>query len=79
MISALFNYCFGGHMNKNIRFNPNIAIYMMMTIALLATLSVQGVINGNLKAEQFLYAIAVSVAFSVWAMVDAKFRQIEIK
>lgn len=59
----------------NARINPNIAIYMVMTIALMLTLSVQGIISGNLKAEQFLYAIGVSIAFSVWAMIDAKFRQ----
>jgi len=34
-----------------------------------------GLIQGNLKAEYFAYAIVVSFAFYLWAVVDQKFRK----
>ncbi|MFT4020374.1 MAG: hypothetical protein QM666_02525 [Acinetobacter sp.] len=59
-----------------VKSNPQMLTYTFTTIALMLTLAFQGVITGNLKPEYFLYAIIVSVAFAVWAVVDRKFRNI---
>ena len=48
--------------------------YLSTTAALLVTLIIHGLIQGNLKPEFFIYAFIVSVAFYVWAIVDQKYR-----
>jgi len=42
----------------------------------MVTLLFQGTIKGNLKPEYFAYALVVSLAFCMWAIVDRKFRQL---
>lgn len=54
--------------------NANLVTFLSTTIALLLTLIVQGTIHGNLKLEYFVYALVLSVAFCIWAIIDAKYR-----
>jgi hypothetical protein len=68
------------HFNKEIfinalKANKNMVTYMSTTVALLVTLIIHGLIQGNLKPEYFLYAFIVSIAFYIWAVVDQKYRQ----
>lgn len=67
------------HFNKEIfinalKANKNMVTYLSTTAALLVTLVIHGLIQGNLKPEFFIYAFIVSVAFYVWAIVDQKYR-----
>jgi len=67
------------HFNKEIfinalKANKNMVTYLSTTAALLVTLIIHGLIQGNLKPEFFIYAFIVSVAFYVWAVVDQKYR-----
>jgi len=68
------------HFNKEIfinalKANKNMVTYLSTTVALLVTLIIHGLIQGDLKPEYFMYAFIVSVAFYVWAVVDQKYRQ----
>ena len=68
------------HFNKEIfinalKANKNMVTYLSTTVALLVTLIIHGLIQGNLKLEYFLYAFIVSIAFYIWAVVDQKYRQ----
>ncbi|OAL79114.1 hypothetical protein E0H80_08210 [Acinetobacter sp. ANC 4779] len=68
------------HFNKEIfinalKANKNMVTYLSTTVALLVTLIIHGLIQGNLKPEYFLYAFIVSIAFYIWAVVDQKYRQ----
>lgn len=67
------------HFNKEIfinalKANKNMVTYLSTTAALLVTLIIHGLIQGNLKPEFFIYAFIVSIAFYVWAIVDQKYR-----
>jgi len=67
------------HVNKEmfinaLKANKNMVTYLSTTAALLVTLIIHGLIQGNLKPEFFIYAFIVSVAFYVWAIVDQKYR-----
>ncbi|APR70423.1 MULTISPECIES: hypothetical protein [Acinetobacter] len=70
------------HFNKQVFINTlktnDSIIYAITTLALMATLLFQGAIKGNLKPEYFAYALIVSLAFCVWAVVDQKFRQLSL-
>ena len=55
--------------------NKNMVTYMSTTIALMLTLLIQGLIQGNLRPEYFAYALIVSVAFYFWAVIDHKYRK----
>ena len=68
------------HFNKEIfinalKANKNMVTYLSTTVALLVTLIVHGLIQGNLKPEFFMYAFIVSVAFYIWAVIDQKYSQ----
>lgn len=70
------------HFNKQVfinalKANTNFLTYFSTTVALMLTLLLQCSIQGNLKGEFFLYAVIVSLAFWVWAIVDHKFRPLE--
>lgn len=54
--------------------NSNFSTYVFTTFALLATLGIQEVIQGQLTPQHFLYALMVSFSFVVWAIIDYKFR-----
>lgn len=71
------------HFNKQVfidtlKTNDSV-VYAITTLALMATLLLQGTINGNLKPEYFAYALIVSLAFCMWGIIDRKFRQISAK
>ena len=71
---------FSLHFNKQVfidtlKTNDSI-VYAITTFALMATLLLQGTIQGNLKPEYFAYALIVSLAFCTWGIIDRKFRQI---
>ncbi len=73
---------FSIHFNKLVfinalKANKNFLTYFSTTVALMLTLLVQCSIQGNLKGEFFLYAVIVSLAFWVWAIIDHKFRPLE--
>lgn len=55
--------------------NTNLVVFFSTTVALMLTLIVQGAIKGNLKPEYFVYALIVSAAFYLWAVVDSKYRK----
>ena len=68
------------HFNKQVfinalKANKNMVTYLSTTIALMVIMIMHGLIQGNLKAEYFIYAIVVSLAFYLWAVVDQKFRK----
>ncbi|RKG44667.1 MULTISPECIES: hypothetical protein [Acinetobacter] len=68
------------HFNKQffinaLKANKNMVTFVSTTFALMLTLLIQGLIHGNLKPEYFMYAIIVSCAFFVWAVVDQKYRR----
>lgn len=58
-----------------LKHNSNLVVFFTTTIALMLTLVVQGAIKGNLKPEYFVYALIVSAAFYLWAVIDAKYRK----
>ncbi|MDN5513306.1 hypothetical protein B9T26_01475 [Acinetobacter sp. ANC 4169] len=67
------------HFNKEIfinalKANKNMVTYLSTSVALVVTLIIHGLIQGNLKPEFFVYAFIVSVAFYIWAVVDQKYR-----
>lgn len=55
--------------------NQHMLTYCVTTLALMVTLAFQGVISGNLRPEYFLYALVVSTAFALWAVIDQKYRK----
>ena len=55
--------------------NANLVMFLSTTVALILTLIVHGSIQGNLKWEYVGYAIVVSMAFCLWAVIDAKYRR----
>lgn len=68
------------HFNKQVfinalKANKNMVTYLSTTIALMVIMIMHGLIQGNLKAEYFAYAIVVSFAFYLWAVVDQKSRK----
>ncbi|MEB3766463.1 hypothetical protein [Acinetobacter sp. MD2] len=58
-----------------VKSNQHMLTYCVTTMALMFTLAFQGVISGNLKAEYFLYALVVSTAFALWAVIEQKYRK----
>jgi hypothetical protein len=67
------------HFNKQffidaLKANANLVTFLSTTIALMLTLIVHGLIQGNLKAEYFAYALIVSAAFYLWLVIDQKYR-----
>jgi hypothetical protein len=69
------------HFNKQVfinslKTNTKLVIYLSTTLALLVTLFIHGLIQGNLKPEFFAYALVVSAAFYVWDVVDHKSRKL---
>ena len=58
-----------------LKHNTNFVMFLSTTVALMLTLLVQGAIKGNLKPEYFVYALIVSAAFYLWAVIDAKHRK----
>lgn len=67
------------HFNKQffidaLKADSNAVTFVCTTVALMLTLFVQGLIQGNLKAEYFGYALIVSCAFYLWAVIDQKYR-----
>jgi hypothetical protein len=48
--------------------------YLSTTIALMLIVIVHCLIQGNLKLEYFGYALLVSAAFFLWAVIDQKYR-----
>ena len=71
------------HFNKQVfidtlKTNDSV-VYAITTLALMATLLLQGTIKGNLKPEYFAYALIVSLAFCMWGITDRKYRQISAK
>ena len=69
------------HFNKEVfinalKANKNMVTYLSTTVALMLTLIMHGLIQGNLKPEFFAYALVVSAAFYVWDVVDHKSRKL---
>lgn len=69
------------HFNKQVfinslKSNTKLVVYLSTTLALLVTLFIHGLIQGNLKPEFFAYALFVSAAFYVWDVVDHKTRKL---
>ena len=67
------------HFNKQVfidalKANTNLVVFISTTIALMLTLIVHGLIQGNLKLEYFIYAVIVSIAFYMWVVIDQKYR-----
>lgn len=58
-----------------LKHNTNFVVFLSTTVALMLTLLVQGAIKGNLKPEYFVYALVVSAAFYLWAVIDSKYRK----
>lgn len=54
--------------------NSNLVVFLSTTFALMLTLIVHCVIQGNLKAEYLAYALIVSAAFYLWVVIDQKYR-----
>lgn len=50
------------------------SIYASTTCGLLLALTLCGWLQDNLKAEYFIYALAVSFAFALWAIIEHKYR-----
>ncbi|WP_122897929.1 hypothetical protein [Acinetobacter sp. B51(2017)] len=68
------------HFNKSffhnaLKQNSNSIIYLSTTFALILTLAIYGSIQGNLKAEYFVYGLMVSLVFFIWAIIEHKYRQ----
>ncbi|TCB24362.1 hypothetical protein E0H77_11715 [Acinetobacter sp. ANC 4633] len=61
--------------NNAVKHNQQALMYCFTTLALMLTLTFEGVITGNLKPAYFLYAFVVSLAFALWAVIDHKFRK----
>ena len=54
--------------------NTNLVTFFSTTVALILTLVVHCFIQGNLKFEYVGYALIVSAAFFLWAVIDQKYR-----
>ena len=68
------------HFNKEffinaLKANKNMVTFLSTTIALMLTLLLQGLMQGNLRLEYFGYALIVSFAFFLWAAIDEKYRK----
>lgn len=68
------------HFNKSffsnaLKQNNHVMIYLSTTLALILTIAIHGAIQGNLKIEYFVYALFVSIAFFIWAVIDYKCRK----
>lgn len=61
--------------NNALKQNSNSLIYLSTTFALILTLAVCGLIQGNLKAEYFIYGLMVSLVFFIWAIIEHKYRK----
>ena len=68
MLSMPFN-------KKALAQNSDMLVYLSTTSALFVMLTIYGTIQGTLKFEFFIYAIIVSVIFSIWTVIDHKYRQ----
>lgn len=71
---------FSQHFDKQVfinslKANKNLVTYMSTTFALMLTLMLHGLIQGNLKPEYFAYALVVSVTFFLWAIIDSRYRK----
>ncbi|HJF28029.1 hypothetical protein OC498_02170 [Acinetobacter bohemicus] len=67
------------HFNKQVfidalKTNTDLVTFLSTSIALMLTLFVHCLIQGNLKLEYFGYAMIVSMVFFLWALVDQKYR-----
>lgn len=60
---------------NSLKANKNLVTYMSTTFALMLTLMLHGLIQGDLKLEYFAYALIVSVAFFLWAVIDSRYRK----
>lgn len=70
---------FSIHFNKQVfidslKTNQNLTTFLSTTIALIMTMFIHGLIQGQLKPVYFIYAVIVSLAFAVWAVIDQRFR-----
>ncbi|AOA57995.1 hypothetical protein [Acinetobacter larvae] len=68
------------HFNKqgfvdSLKTNKNLVTYLSTTIGLMLTLLMHSLIQGDIKLEYFAYAVVVSFAFYVWAVVDNRYRK----
>lgn len=67
------------HFNKQVFIDAlktkHILTYFSTTFALMVILAFNGLIQGNLKPEFFLYAFIVSLAFTLWNIIDHKCRK----
>ncbi len=55
--------------------NSDRLVYISTSFALMLTLVIYGSIQGNLKAEYFVYALIVSLVFCLWAIIEHKYRK----
>lgn len=55
--------------------NKNTLTYVSTMLALMLTLLIHGLFQGNLKPEYFGYALIVSCAFYLWDVIDHKSRK----
>ncbi|TCM67011.1 hypothetical protein EC844_11052 [Acinetobacter calcoaceticus] len=60
---------------NSLKANKNLVTYLSTTVALMLTLILHGLIQGDLKLQYFAYAIVVSAAFYVWAVIDSRYRR----
>ncbi|MDQ8954053.1 hypothetical protein RFH42_13955 [Acinetobacter rudis] len=70
---------FSTHFNKQVfinslKTNQNMMTFLSTTIGLIVTMFIHGLIQGQLKPVYFIYAIVVSLAFVLWAIIDQRFR-----
>lgn len=68
------------HFNKQVfinslKTNQNLMTFLSTTIALIVTMFIHGLIQGQLKPIYFIYAVIVSLAFALWAVVDQHYRE----
>ncbi|WP_297424750.1 hypothetical protein [uncultured Acinetobacter sp.] len=61
--------------NQALKHHSDRLIYICTTVALMLTLIIYGSIQGNLKAEYFIYALVVSLVFFIWAAIDHSYRK----
>ena len=63
------------HFNKEVfinalKANKNMVTYLSTTVALMLTLIMHGLIQGNLQPEFFGYALIVTAVFYIWDIKD---------
>ena len=68
------------HFNKQVfinslKTNKKLVTYLSTTFAIMLMILLHGLIQDNLKAEFFAYAMVVSAAFYVWDIIDHKQRK----